>query len=269
MAQILLCNNLFILLRAIFMFAKTKAKQLIFKSGAAFLLSLYSIYTHAELTGNVGVVSDYYARGLDQTGGVSVQGNIDYRHSSGFYLGSFASNVKWYDKTGDGQFDSDVEWDFYSGYANKLSENLGYDVGVYFLNYPNQTKFNTVEFYASSQYKIDSKLPTNLSAKINYTNDRNAYLPDPKNQDESAWYITTQADIQLKPDLILTPQIGFAFGDTFDQQRVGGMKEFVNYSLALTKSFDHGFSAKFSYVGTNLDGHDQKVILGLNKSFSF
>lgn len=251
------------------MFAQITAKHFIFKSGAIVLLSLTSIYTHAGLTGNIGVVSDYYARGLDQTGGVSVQGNIDYRHNSGFYLGSFASNVKWYDKNGDGQFDSDIEWDFYTGYANKLNDKLGYNLGIYYLNYPNQTKFNTVEFYAATDYKINTALPTTLSAQVNFTPDRNAYLPDPKNQDESAWYITSQADIQLKPDLILTPQVGFAFGDTFDQQRVGGPKEFLNYSLSLTKTFEQGISVKFSYVGTNLSDHDNKVILGINKSFAF
>ncbi|WP_368567113.1 TorF family putative porin [Acinetobacter junii] len=126
-------------------------------------ISIYSLSTYAGLTGNVGVVSDYYARGLDQTGGVSVQGSIDYSHSSGFYLGSFASNVKWYDKTGDGVNDSDIEWDFYTGYNSKLSDNLGFDVGLYFLNYPNQTKFTlyTTNFTEPLSYQDSAflKLP--------------------------------------------------------------------------------------------------------------
>jgi uncharacterized protein (TIGR02001 family) len=161
-------------------------------------ISVYSLSTHAGLTGNVGVVSDYYARGLDQTGGVSVQGSIDYSHSSGFYLGSFASNVKWYDKTGDGVNDSDIEWDFYTGYNSKLSDNLGFDVGLYFLNYPNQTKFNTIEGYASLNYALATKYPT-VSAKVNYTPDRNAYLPDPKIKMNLHGTFATQADIKLKP----------------------------------------------------------------------
>ena len=239
------------------------------KSGFVLLLSIVSLLSHAGVSGNVGVISDYYARGLDQTGGVTVQGSIDYSHASGFYLGSFASNVKWYDKTGDGVVDSDVEWDIYTGYATKPSDNLGIDAGLYFLNYPNQSKYNTVEAYAGLNYKIASTLPTTLSGKVHFTPDRNAYLPDPKNQDESAWYVTTQADIQLKPDLTLSPQVGYAFGDTFDQKRVGGLDKFFNYSLSLTKSFNDGFSTRFSYVGTDLDKHDNKVILGLNKSFSF
>lgn len=245
------------------------SSPLLFKSAITVLLSLSSIYSHADISGNIGVVSDYYARGLDQTGGVTVQGSIDYNHTSGFYLGSFASNVKWYDKTGDGVADSDVEWDIYAGYATQLSGNLGIDLGLYYLNYPNQSKYNTYEGYAGLNYKVSSTLPTTLSAKVHFTPDRNAYLPDPKKQDESAWYVTTQADIQLKSDLTLSPQVGYAFGDTFDQKRVGGLDEFLTYSVSLTKSFNDGFSARFSYVGIDLDNHDNKVILGLSKSFSF
>lgn len=243
--------------------------KLLFRSSLVIISTLYSITSHAGFSGDIGVVSDYYARGLDQTGGVSVQGSINYNHVSGLYLGSFASNVKWYDKNGDGTFDSDVEWDIYGGYANKLTDQLGVDIGLYYLNYPNQTKYNTYEAYAGLNYKFKTTLPTTLSAKAYFTPDRNAYLPDPENQDESAWYVTTQADIQLKPDIIITPQLGYAFGDAFDQQRVGGLDEFLTYSLSLTKTFKDGFSAKFSYVGIDLDNHDNKIILGFSKSFSF
>ncbi|MDC4873937.1 TorF family putative porin, partial [Acinetobacter baumannii] len=99
--------------------------KLLVKSSLIIVSALYSMMSHAGFSGDIGVVSDYYARGLDQTGGVSVQGSINYNHASGLYLGSFASNVKWYDKTGDGVVDSDVEWDIYGGYANKLTEQLG------------------------------------------------------------------------------------------------------------------------------------------------
>lgn len=81
--------------------------------------------------------------------------------------------------------------------------------------------------------------------------------------------MTTQADIQLKPDVILTPQLGYAFGDTFDQERVGGLDKVLSSWLSLTKPFNVGFSAKFSYVGIDLDNHDNKIILAFNKLFSF
>ncbi|MFU8926153.1 TorF family putative porin [Acinetobacter puyangensis] len=239
------------------------------KSGLVLSTSLFSILSYADVSGNIGVVSDYYSRGLDQTSGVSVQGSLDYAHASGFYLGSFASNVKWYDKTGDGVFDSDYEWDFYGGYSQTIGQ-LNYDLGVFVVTYPNETKFNEYEIYAGLSYDLNPHAwPAILSTKVYYNPDHNSYLPDPKNQDESAWYVTAQADIQLKPDLTLTPQIGYAFGDALDQNRVGGLDKFINYSLTLNKAFKDGFSASFAYVGTDIDDQDNKIVLGLKKSFDF
>src|SRR5450830_659674 len=48
-------------------------------------------------TGNVGLVSQYVFRGLTQTnGGPAVQGGADYSHTSGFYAGTWLSNISWY-----------------------------------------------------------------------------------------------------------------------------------------------------------------------------
>lgn len=50
-----------------------------------------------SLTGNVGVVSQYVFRGLSQTDGKpAVQGGFDYAHASGFYLGTWLSNISWF-----------------------------------------------------------------------------------------------------------------------------------------------------------------------------
>ena len=48
------------------------------------------------LTGNVGLFSQYIFRGLTQTDrDPAVQGGFDYAHSSGLYLGTWASNISW------------------------------------------------------------------------------------------------------------------------------------------------------------------------------
>lgn len=45
---------------------------------------------------NVGLYSQYIFRGLTQTDrGPAVQGGVDLTHSSGFYLGAWASNISW------------------------------------------------------------------------------------------------------------------------------------------------------------------------------
>src|SRR5690242_19837831 len=48
------------------------------------------------LTGNIGFFSQYIFRGLTQTDrDPAAQGGFDYSHSSGFYLGTWASNISW------------------------------------------------------------------------------------------------------------------------------------------------------------------------------
>ena len=48
----------------------------------------------AELSANIGVASNYYFRGITQTDdSAAVSGGIDYAHDSGFYLGTWMSNV--------------------------------------------------------------------------------------------------------------------------------------------------------------------------------
>src|ERR1700694_2456994 len=47
-------------------------------------------------TGNVGLFSQYVFRGLTQTNEKpAVQGGFDLGHKSGFYAGTWASNISW------------------------------------------------------------------------------------------------------------------------------------------------------------------------------
>src|ERR1700751_3732521 len=53
------------------------------------------------LTANVGFFSEYVFRGIEQTGGKpAVQGGFDYTHPSGFYVGTWASNISWLEDFG-------------------------------------------------------------------------------------------------------------------------------------------------------------------------
>ena len=52
-------------------------------------------------TANVGLFSEYVFRGLTQTNQKpAVQGGFDLAHKSGFYVGTWASNVNWIDDFG-------------------------------------------------------------------------------------------------------------------------------------------------------------------------
>jgi len=111
-------------------------------------------------TANIGLFSEYIFRGTAQTAGKpAVQGGFDYTHSSGFYAGTWASNISWLEDFG-AYNGSSLEWDFYGGYKQNFpaSQDWSYDLGVYGYVYPGSKKpgvFNvdTWEVYGALGWK--------------------------------------------------------------------------------------------------------------------
>ena len=118
------------------------------------------------VTGNVGIYSEYLFRGIAQTAGKpALQGGFDYAHSSGLYLGTWASNISWLGDFG-AYTKSSLEWDFYGGYKGSFAEDFTYDVGVLYYYYPGTVnpgliKADTFEGYVGMGWKF-------LSAKFSY-----------------------------------------------------------------------------------------------------
>lgn len=109
----------------------------------------------AEVSANVGVVSNYFFRGVTQTDdGAAVQGGLDYGHDSGFYAGTWASTVDF----GDG---TSYELDLYAGYGGSIGD-LGYDVGYIYYAYPDGDDLDFGEIYGSLSYSY-------LTAGLAYT----------------------------------------------------------------------------------------------------
>jgi len=82
---------------------------------AAVLLLVAGAAAHAELSGTVGVVSDYDFRGISLSAkDPALQGSIDWAADSGFYAGAWASNIDY----GDG-YDGNIELDLYAGFAGE------------------------------------------------------------------------------------------------------------------------------------------------------
>ena len=93
----------------------------------ALLLAFATTPIFAEVSGSVGVTSDYFFRGVSQTQGSSaVQGGVD-TSKNGFYAGAWASTVDFGTET-------EIEYDFYGGYAVAL-DDLAIDVGIIQYNY--------------------------------------------------------------------------------------------------------------------------------------
>lgn len=88
-----------------------------------------------SFTGNVSLTSDYVFRGVSQTqNGPAIQGGFDYSHKSGFYVGTWASNVAWVNEGGY-KDDSSMEIDLYGGFRGSMGP-VGYDLGLITYYYP-------------------------------------------------------------------------------------------------------------------------------------
>ncbi|MDB5904885.1 MAG: hypothetical protein JWM26_3763 [Betaproteobacteria bacterium] len=138
-----------------------------------------------SFTGNVGLFSQYIFRGLTQTDrDPALQGGFDYAHSSGFYAGTWASNISWLKENfsaapaaiaGTYNRGGSLEWDFYGGYKGTVGD-FGYDLGTLYYWYPGKInpavqavtptigvpKADTWELYGAASWKW-------LSAKLSYS----------------------------------------------------------------------------------------------------
>lgn len=85
------------------------------------------------VSGTGALVSDYRFRGVSQSNkGMAVQAGITIAHESGFYVGTWASNL-----AGWGTFGGpNLELDLIGGYKTEIAPNATIDVGLTWYMYP-------------------------------------------------------------------------------------------------------------------------------------
>jgi len=213
----------------------------------------------AEISANVTLASDYAFRGVSQTDNqFAIQGGFDWAHSSGIYLGTWASNV-------DSQFfggatDPQIELDLYGGYANELSNGIGYDLGYLRYQYPGGSDFNTNEFYLKGSYK-------GFGASVNYSDELNFV-----GSNSSAWYWAASFDHTFPYEIGFSAHIGYNAGDAYsDDKALGGT--YTDWSLGLSKNVA-GVDLGLTYVDNNVSKSDcgsnvceARVVASIGKSF--
>lgn len=120
------------------------------------------------ITGNVGFTSDYVFNGISQSfRSPALQGGFDYAHTSGLYLGTWASNV-----SGNQYTNASLEWDVYGGYNGKVNDDLGYQLGLMSVMYPGgKTADPTVSLYKrwDTTEAILGATWKSLNVKLTYT----------------------------------------------------------------------------------------------------
>lgn len=114
-------------------------------------------------TFNLGLYSAYQFRGVETADGPALQGGFDIGHSSGFYAGTWWSNINPYffgKDVSPGARGNHLETDWYAGWAKSFENGLGVNFLANYYIYPEGhknsatgSKFDTFEVSAALSYK--------------------------------------------------------------------------------------------------------------------
>ena len=194
-----------------------------------------------EFSGNVTLTSDYVWRGVTQSDqSFAIQGGFDVAHSTGFYAGTWASNVDFGDNT-------NLELDLYGGYAGEFGDGFSYDVGVIQYLYsgqPSTTDYDFLEVYAGLSYAFDAGIE--LGGFV-------AFDPDNENL-----YTEGTAGYSVNDELGVSLAIGyFSFDGGFDYTQTT-----IGASYTVGELFDVGASI----YSVDVDGVDTGIALSISKS---
>ncbi|MES2699028.1 MAG: TorF family putative porin [Pseudomonadota bacterium] len=103
------------------------------------------------VSGSVALVSEYRFRGVDLSDSdPAIQGSIGVSHSSGLYVGTWASSLD--ESTGYGH----TEIDFYAGWKGEVTPGVTLDAGATYYYYPNAVPgdFDVIEFYTKAGFGV-------------------------------------------------------------------------------------------------------------------
>ena len=187
----------------------------------------------SPLSFNIGAFTDYRYRGISQTRlKPAIQGGIDYASPSGFYVGAWASNIKWIKDAGG---DASVEIDIYGGYKGEIQKDFGYDIGVLTYQYPSNKlnpSANTTELYGALTFgPATLKYSHSVTNLFGFANSKNS------------GYLDLSATFDVS-GFSVTPHLGY--------QKVAKNSDYsyTDYSLTVSKDVS-GFVLSAALVGSD------------------
>lgn len=188
------------------------------------------------LTFNAAVLSEYRYRGISQTRfQPAAQVGADYALSNGFYLGAWASNIKWIK---DAKGGADLEIDLYGGYKGTISEGLTFDIGALRYVYPS----NALKPSADTQEVYGAITAGAFTVKYSHATSNLFGFAD----SAGSGYLDVTGTFDLGSGYTLAPHVG--------HQRVtgkgNGIYSYTDYSLTLSKDFS-GVVPSITLIGTD------------------
>lgn len=236
----------------------------------AVLLTLAPVgMARAGVSGSVALTSDYIFRGVSQTNQEpALQAGLEYAADSGFYVGTWGSNINWLSdlSTTQAPISSSLELDGYAGYRGKFGDSVGFDVGALYYWYPGDypSGFNSADT-AELYFGISAGV---FSAKYSYAlTDLFGYADS-----DGSGYLDVAVNWEFVPTWTLNLHGGKQWIENNEDF------EYTDWKLGVTRSFDGGFAVALAYTDTdteralytNVHGNyigDDTVVLTLTRTF--
>ncbi|MEJ5992130.1 TorF family putative porin [Ramlibacter sp. PS3R-8] len=191
------------------------------------------------LSFNVGAVTDYRYRGISQTRlSPAIQGGVDFAHSSGFYIGTWASSIRWIKDAGG---DANVEVDVYGGYKYALGA-FAFDLGALRYLYPSSgltPNPDTTEIYLAGTWgPATLKYSHAVTNLFGFADSQNSnYVDLSATIDTGFWGLT------------VTPHIGY------QHVHNNSAASYTDWAITLGKDFGNGLTATAAYVDTDTNSY--------------
>lgn len=189
------------------------------------------------ITGSVALTSQYRLRGISQTDeDVAIQGGITVAHSSGFYVGTWASNL-----SGQGSFGGDnLELDLIGGYTKAVG-SFTLDGGVIYYVYPGTGgNFDFLDIYGSVSFPA-GPINTKVAA---------IYAPKDKaiGSKDNLWVYSDFAFPISDTPVTLKAHVGYTSGGS---ALAGPDGNYVDYAVGADIAIKN-LTFNVSYIGTDI-----------------
>ncbi|MBU3600149.1 hypothetical protein ICN28_06425 [Polynucleobacter sp. 30F-ANTBAC] len=203
------------------------------------------------VTGNFGITSDYRFRGLQQTDGdPAFQGGFDVAHSSGFYIGTWGSNVSSW--AAGPETSTKLEIDLYGGYKTAVA-GVGVDVGVISYMYPGSStggdssgadwNANTQEAYVGLSYGP-------ATFKTSYVLSK-SYFASTGNEGGDAsgtMYYDLTLSQEIAPKLVASIHAGYTdYNGGVNTYSEVGKFSYADFNVGLAYDLGNGFAVSGKY----------------------
>lgn len=205
----------------------------------------------AEVSAEVGVISDYRFNGVSQTErNPAVQASVDYAHDSGAYFGLWGSNAHFSGTKVRAELDATL------GYSFALAEDWQGDMGIATYNYFGGTDADALNY---PELYVGVTLPSNTSFYVHYTHDYGG-------EGLSSYFIELSQDYEWEDYLF---NVRATHTQTDQDSLWDGKDNYQHIEVSAARTWQ-GVDFKLSALATSMEDNDNAkptALLGISKAW--